>query len=77
MCYMQLTKFTYLVIFSREESIVSVGDTSFIAEKCVNTENLDMSLNLFYDINDILKIIQLMPKLRSTQLKGNLFFLIN
>ena len=54
----------------REQSIISVGDASFIEEKCVNAENLDMSLNLFTDINTILQILHLMPKLRSVHMKG-------
>lgn len=57
----------------REESIESVGDEEYIAEKCINTENLDLSLNLFHDINDIVRIIHLMPQLKSVQLKGLLY----
>ena len=49
---------------------MSVGDEALIAEKCCKTEHLDMSLNLFYDINEILKVLHLMPRLISVQLKG-------
>ena len=57
----------------REESIVSLGDVEYIGEQCGNTENLDMSLNLVCELDQALKLIYLMPKLKGVQLKGNIF----
>lgn len=57
----------------REEGIVSVGDGDYIAEQCGNSENLDMSLNLMYDVDKVVELIYLMPKLRGVQFKGNMF----
>jgi len=55
----------------REESISSIGDVEYIRAGCTGSVNLDLSLNLFSELSDIITLLFLMPKLECIHLKGN------
>ncbi|KAJ1924855.1 hypothetical protein IWQ60_004933 [Tieghemiomyces parasiticus] len=55
------------------QGIVSAGDATAIAEVCTDTEELDLSNNLFTDWTEIMTIARALPRLRVLRLNGNRF----